>query len=476
MNLSYLQFLSIVYEKETYSEKFWNTCLIQESHSSLQTYLSQTSGNKLLYGVDTSFGPHAFSSNEAKLDLQKSLIYHLSVQNESSQILDPLESRAVLLARLHVLTRGYSGVDESLLSILQEMVNKDVIPIFPLRGSLGASGDLIPLSSIGLLLMGESIGQGKGDLKSILGLPRNLKVKEGIALTNGTSFMVGSSAIHLHQCKVMVEHALGLIKKLFTKLPVFPDAFHLDLAELSSSRGLKRVCDTLSKALLPRDKMANTRVQDSYILRAIPQIFGSILDEIEELEICITKEINSVSDNPVYSPTDKRFIEAAMFYGSNISSGIDRLNLCLVNFANWLDRMVQFLLDPNENERRLPLMLSSSPGKYAGLAGLGLLATHLTAEMRRDAHPASVQSLPTNGGNQNIVPMGGIGIARNKRTIRDTKTLLAIFDLCIQQSIAILDRSDKDLIVKEDRSLAKDLQILEKSLESSFFSLESVLT
>lgn len=476
MNLSYLQFLSIVYEKETYSEKFWNTSLIQESHLSLEAYLSQTSGKKLLYGVDTSFGPHAFSSNEGKLDLQKSLIYHLSVQNESDQILDLIESRAVLLARLHVLTRGYSGVEESLLNILQEMINKDVIPIFPLRGSLGASGDLIPLSSIGLLLMGESISQGKGDLKSIQGLPRNLKVKEGIALTNGTSFMVGSSAVHLHQSKVMVEHALGLIKKLFTKLPIFPDAFHMDLAELNSSRGMKKVCDTLSEALLHRDKLANTRVQDSYILRAIPQIFGSILDELEDLEIRITKEINSVSDNPVYSPNDKRFIETAMFYGSYISSGIDRLNLCLVNFANWLDRMVQFLLDPNENEKRLPLMLSSSPGKHAGLAGLGLLATHLTAEMRRDAHPASIQSLPTNGGNQNIVPMGGIGIARNKRTIRDTKTLLAIFDLCIQQSIALLDRSDKDLIVKEDRSLAKDLQILEKSLESSFFSLESVLT
>ncbi|NCS95067.1 MAG: aromatic amino acid lyase [Leptospira sp.] len=475
MNITFPQFLKIAYQKEDYSKNHWNLSLVQESYKALQDYLKSSQEPKLLYGVDTSFGPHAFASTESKLDLQKSLIHHLSVQNESSPKLDHIEARAVLLARIHVLTRGYSGVSEGLLIILQEMLNKDVIPIFPLRGSLGASGDLIPLSSIGRCMMGESLSQGKGDYNSIKGLPRVLDVKEGIALTNGTSFMVGTMCIHLHQYKVLVESALNLIEKLFTKLPVFPDAFHPDLAILNSSQGMKKVSDQLYKYLLHRTKKVNQRVQDSYIIRALPQIFGAIFDEIDDLEVSITKEINTISDNPVYSPSEKRFIEAAMFYGSHISSAIDRLNMSMVNFANYLDRMIQFLLDPNENEQRLPLMLSVSPGRYAGLAGLGLLSTHLTAEIRRDSHPASVQTIPTNGGNQNIVPMGGIGVVRNKRTICDTKSLLAIFELCVYQSIALLDGKDKDLIVKEDRSLANDLQIREKSLESSFFSLDTVL-
>ncbi|WCL50222.1 aromatic amino acid ammonia-lyase [Leptospira sp. GIMC2001] len=400
------------------------------------------SGGNLLYGVDTCFGPHAFSNQIDREELQRSLIYHLSVTSPGSDYLNHRESRSVLIARTHVLSLGYSGVSQDLIDLLIEMIDKDCIPKIPARGSLGASGDLIPLSAIGLCIMGEGVWLGEGDKSKISGIPRSLRPKEAISLTNGTSFMSGLLSYQLETAREYGNLILETIRLFTMMLPVYKDAFDPALSVCSPSQGLNRVCEYIYPSINARTKIDGVRIQDSYVIRAIPEILGCYFDNLDQLTSIIDLELNSVSDNPVYNESTDNFIEGALFYGSRISNAADQLCLSVVSLSLWLERLIQFILDPNENEGRLPLMLSLQPGRYAGLAGVGLLCTHLVAEMRRDSNPGSVQSIPTNGGNQNVVPMGGLSVVRNRRLMGDFRSLISCYLLTLRQMSFILKKEE----------------------------------
>lgn len=411
---------SIAYLFTDYPKDTIRWDLVEESRKGLLDYLAENpTGEGMLYGVDTCFGPHAIYSLEDKIAIQQSLVNHLTVLDDSPQnFLTPRESRAVLAARIHVLGRGASGVRPDLILKLAEFLDQGNVPLVPVRGSLGASGDLIPLASIA---------------KHLSDSGWEWEPKEAIAITNGTSFMSGLLAYQLawvRNLTTVLGSALGFQVQT---LPVFPSAFHSEVAEKSLSQGAVEVSQFLYPRLQPRAKISGEPIQDSYVIRAIPQIWGNYLDKLKALDEEITRELNSVSDNPVYSFREKKFLEGAGFYGSRISLLADEWNLNLVGFSVWLERMIQYLLDPRENENRLPLLLSPSPGKNAGMAGLGLLATHLISEMRRDAHPGSIQSIPSNAGNQNVVPMGSLSVLRNRRTLNDFRQLVAIYLLVIRQ-------------------------------------------
>lgn len=464
------------------------------------------SKDKLIYGIHTGFGPHAFTSNE-ELDLiQKSLIYHLTVEPVLSgdgtphSHLSHEEARVVLAARLFSLSLGGSGIRYETLEILNQLLELDCIPVIPERGSLSASGDLIPLSYIPLALLGESGFTGKGkDLgptkqngknSKIPGLPWTPKPKEAISLTNGTSFTTALLGYQVMEFQNLFLHSVELLQYLFHFHSVFPDAFHPAYHEHKQFVGPKRIARILHPIVSknPKVKVEGKRIQDIYSVRCIPQILGSIWDEMESIGSIAQQELNSLSDNPVlipsnesdgYADTSFRFAEGGGFYASQVSFAADRLQNVMAVWCTWVDRFLNYLFEPKENDE-FPLMLSAKPGTFAGLSGLGLMSTHLTAEVRRDSMPGSMQSIPTNGNNQDIVPMGAISVLRNRRTVVSATKLLSIFGYAVYQSSLFAKR--KDLVpqwelfqglktMEVDRSLDFEIQTLMDRVRNSTSSL-----
>ncbi|MCW7473600.1 aromatic amino acid ammonia-lyase [Leptospira levettii] len=475
---------------------------LETERKTLESILS-SSKEKLIYGIHTGFGPHAFTSND-ELDLiQKSLIYHLTVEpvltsdGTPHSHLSHKEARVVVAARLFSLSLGGSGIRYETLEILNELLELDCIPIIPERGSLSASGDLIPLSYIPLALLGESGFTGKGNelgptkfngkQTNIKGLPWTPHPKEAISLTNGTSFTTALLGYQVMEFRNLFLLTIELLQNLFHYHSVFPDAFHPEYHKHKQFVGPKFIASLLHPIVSqnPKLKVEGKRIQDIYSVRCIPQILGSIWDELESIKIIVEQELNSLSDNPVLIPTslddqiEYRFAEGGGFYASQVSFAADRLQNAMAVWFTWVDRFLNYLMEPKENDE-FPLMLSAKPGTYAGLSGLGLMSAHLTAEVRRDSMPGSIQSIPTNGNNQDIVPMGAISVLRNRRTVLSATKLLAIFGYAVYQTSLFAKR--KELVqdfqlfsgmntMEKDRSLDFEIQTLVERIRNTISSL-----
>ncbi|TGL63945.1 aromatic amino acid lyase [Leptospira ognonensis] len=450
------------------------------SRRALLQYL-ESEERSLIYGIDTGFGPHAFQNNEDRLENQLSLVYHLSVASDKHSLRHE-EARAVLAARIHSLCQGGSGISTNTLALLSELLRLDCIPLIPERGSLSASGDLIPLAAIALALIGESEWTGKnksfgptlknGKTSKIEGLPLELAPKEALSLTNGTSFTTALLSLQVELSSHLLSHTIEFLKILFRFHAVYADAFLPALHETKLHKGpvlIAKELYSIAKAN-SKSKQPGERVQDIYSIRCLPHILGSIMDEIISIRETVENELNSLSDNPVFIESENRYVEGGNFYASHVSFAADRLQNSLAVLATWSERFIQYLYTPSEN-KEFNLMLSPEPGKYAGLSGLGLLATHLTAEIRRDSMPGSVQSLSSNGGNQDIVPMGAISVLRNRRTLDSLTSILSILGYSIFQAghLKGIDLSTHQAFVgvrglDVDRSLKEELKTIEKNL------------
>lgn len=442
------------------------------------------STDPLVYGIHTGFGPHAFLSNESIEEVQKSLVYHLTVEKVFDSVGNPKnaisheEARAVLAARIHSLSLGGSGISFETLDILNNLLEEDCIPIIPEKGSLSASGDLIPLSYIALALMGEShwTGNGKEKAPSVLhpkktqipGLPWIPKAKEAISITNGTTFTTALLGLQILRLRSYLNLTLEILEYLFSFHKVFPSAFLPDLHKKKKFLGPVYVTEKLYPVVSknPKLKIPQKRIQDQYSVRCIPQILGSLFDELAQITEVVESELNSLSDNPVFLGESQGFAEGGNFYASQVSFSADRMQNLIAVYATWMERFLNYLFNPTENGE-FPLMLSPNPGKDAGLSGLGLLATHITADIRRESMPASVQSIPSNGNNQDIVPMGAIGVLRNRRSLNSLRKLISIFCYSVIQTSFFANKKDRPKILEgilplaEDRSLYDEIQLLE---------------
>lgn len=474
--LSASRFLRIVEGKEAFALSPFQLKRASQSFGALQSR-SLSDSQDILYGINTGFGPHAFLSLEEKIQNQYDLVSHLTVIPQSSSFTSHREGRAVLLARLQVLGLGASSVSLELLSILGKLLSSDTIPVLPKRGSLSASGDLIPLAAIALALQGD--GQWSGNLEE-KPEPYSWKPKEALAMTNGTSFTTALALLTALDGERLLEQIFMLLEYFFSFHPVFPSSFSPELWKLKSnaySRSLSnRLFPFVSKN--PKKKEEIKPIQDQYSIRCIPAILGAVQKEWKECIKVFEQELNSVSDNPVWT-NEGGFLEGGLFYAGEVSFAIDRWNTAAVSLGNWLERLFQYLTLPEMNGT-YPLMLSPKPGRFAGFSGLGLLATHTLAEMRRNAMPASIQSLTTNGNNQDIVPMGAIGLERNQSSYTALHSLTAILGLAIRQASSF--RKAKQIseppdwlthfepLTKDsrmDQTLEKTIQLLLESCKSS---------
>lgn len=400
---------------------------------------------KVVYGITTGFGKFSdvVISKEETHTLQRNLII-----SHACGVGEPLEEdivRAIMLLRINNLSQGYSGVRVETLNTLLGMLNNDVHPIIPEKGSLGASGDLAPLAHMVLTMIGEgeAIHNGKRmtskeamNLAGVDILPE-LSSKEGLALINGTQVMTAIGALTTYDAMNLLklaDVALSLTMESLNGITCAMDErVHLVRSHRGQINTAKNVLDILSESEMTT-KQGDLRVQDAYSLRCSPQIHGASKDAIEYVRNKINIEINSVTDNPIIFPEQEDVISGGNFHGQPMALSFDFLGIALSEIANISERRLERLVNPALSNG-LPAFLTKNGGVNSGFMIVQYSAASLVSENKVLAHPASVDSIPSSANQEDHVSMGTIAARKAKEIMENTRNVLAMEILGSVQAI-----------------------------------------
>jgi len=427
---------------------------------SRKTVEKWVSEHRKVYGITTGFGPmcdRAVAMSEVR-ELQENLI-----RSHSAGFGNPFPRdivRAIMCLRANVLAKGYSGVRVRLLDTLMSMINRSVHPVIPETGSVGASGDLVPLAHMALPMMGEGNVEYNGHFVQADSALRKegidkirLDAKEGIALINGTSVMTALGALACYDSLELVKEAeiaaSMSIEALNGAVDAFDERIHLlrpHKGQIESAENFRKLLSgsqlvsSLERATRKQSRkesreIRDIKLQDAYSLRCSPQVYGAVRDAIAFARKVIEIEMNSATDNPLILSKSDEALHGGNFHGQPVASAMDMLSISLTSVGNISERRTARLLDSSLNEG-LPLFLvRGKEGVQMGLMGTQYTATSLAAENRTLACPASIQSLPTNANNQDIVSMGTIAARNASKILSNVQCILAIEMISAAQAI-----------------------------------------
>lgn len=391
-----------------------------------------------VYGVSTGFGALAntFVAPERRAELQ-----HALIRSHAAGVGDPMPEevvRAMMLLRLRSLAMGRSGVRPEVADGLAALLNADITPWVPRHGSLGASGDLAPLAHCAMVLLGEGwVREPDGsrvDAAPVLeraGIaPITLSSKEGLALINGTDGMLGMLILAVADLRHLFTMA-DVCAALSNEAMLGSDRpFQPELHEIRPQPGQAKSAANIHRLLQDSEVMDSHRndlahaVQDAYSMRCAPQVAGAARDVLDYAETVGAQELRSVVDNPVVLP-DGRVESTGNFHGAPLGYAADFLGIAAADVGSISERRVDRLLDVTRN-RGLPAFLSPDPGVNSGLMIAQYTAAGIVAENRRLAAPASVDSVPTSGMQEDHVSMGWAAACKLRTIIDNLGTLLAV--------------------------------------------------
>ena len=398
---------------------------------------------RVVYGVTTGFGKFAnvaISSEDTKL-LQRNLII-----SHATGVGEPLpldQARAVLLLRANALARGHSGARPELIITLLEMLNKDVVPVIPCKGSLGASGDLAPLAHMALTIIGEGEAFYKGKrMPSMLAMekagikPLELMEKEGLALINGTPVMTAIAALALYDAQILMKTADIAAAMTLEAMNGIGSAFDLRVSHTRPHLGQAVVAENILKITKGSSMVScaeSEKVQDPYSLRCVPQVHGASRDAFAHIWHTVSIEMNSVTDNPLVFPDDEEIISAGNFHGQPVALVMDYLKIAASELADISERRIEQMVNPALS--RLPAFLAEHGGLNSGLMITQYVAASLVSENKVLCHPASVDSIPTSGNQEDHVSMGAIAARQAMEIIGNVRNVLAIELICAAQAL-----------------------------------------
>ncbi|HKM43208.1 MAG TPA: histidine ammonia-lyase [Limnochordia bacterium] len=402
-----------------------------------------------IYGINTGFGLLANTSisGENVAELQRNLIL-----SHSCGVGEPFSQevvKAMIILRANALMKGHSGIRPEVIELLVELVNRDVIPLIPCQGSVGASGDLVPLAHMSAVLLGEGQAYYEGELYSgsealsRAGLaPVILEAKEGLALINGTQAMTAQGVLALHDSDILLKTADVSGSLTLEAVCGIPNAFDERVHALRSHRGQVVTASNLRRILAGSGlvySQEHERIQDAYSLRCIPQVHGASKDAYSYVESVLTTEINSVTDNPILFPEDGDVISAGNFHGQPVALALDFLGIALAEIGNIAERRIERLVNPQLSG--LPPFLSEASGLNSGYMIVQYTAAALVSENKVLSHPASVDSIPTSANQEDHVSMGSISARKALRILANVQNIVAIEILCACQALEFRDRS-----------------------------------
>jgi len=429
-------------------------------------FLKEFSKNKVIYGVNTGFGPMAQYriKNEDRLQLQYNLI-----RSHSSGTGKPLSAicvKAAILARLNTLSLGNSGVHPSVINLMKELINKDITPLIFEHGGVGASGDLVQLSHLALVLIGEGEVFYKGERRATQEVfeienlkPIQVEIREGLALINGTSVMTGIGVVNVHYAQKLLDCSLKFSCAINEIVQAYDDHFSEELNDAKRHKGqrevAKRMQENLADSTLIRKRedhlysgennedIFKEKVQEYYSLRCVPQILGPILETINNAASILEDEFNSANDNPIIDVKSQHVYHGGNFHGDYISLEMDKLKIVITKLTMLAERQLNYLLNSKINEILPPFVNLGTLGFNFGMQGVQFTATSTTAENQMLSNPMYIHSIPNNNDNQDIVSMGTNAAVITAKVIENAFEVLAIELITIVQAIDYLEQKDK---------------------------------
>lgn len=421
-------------------------------------FLKAFSKDKLIYGINTGFGPMAqYRIEEADcIQLQLNLIR--SHCSGMGQLLSTQQLRATLLARLNTMMLGKSGIHENLVSLIAKLINAEAYPCIYQHGGVGASGDLVQLAHLALGLIGEGSFWFKGNIvpaKEVydtLGLtPLQIHIREGLALLNGTSSMTGIGAINVIHAQKLLTGQILFSLMVNEIMEAYDDHFSEELNNAKLHNGQQTVARAMraisrNSGLMRKRKehlydrkvtesVIEDKVQEYYSLRCAPQILGPVYDTVENAGKIIFQELNSVNDNPVIDYKSKNIYHGGNFHGDYVSLEMDKLKISITKLGMLAERQLNFLLNPALNKKLPPFINSGVLGLNFGVQGFQYPAVSNCAENQALSNPLYVHSIPNNNDNQDIVSMGTNSALICARIIENTFEILSVHALAIIQAI-----------------------------------------
>ncbi len=413
---------------------------------------------EVIYGVTTGFGEFA-NVNISREDLQKlqeNLILSHSVG--CGENLPPFIVKIMMLLRLNALAKGYSGIRYSTLQLLLNMMNNNIIPVVPSQGSVGSSGDLVQLSHLVLAMIGKgrvqivkNILDDETKLTKIIsastalnkfGLsPVKLEAKEGLALINGTQMMTSFAAFISYRAKKLIKLADISASLSHEALRATDKAFDERIHQLRPFPGQLTTAANVLKLIRNSEIRIShlkndSRVQDAYSIRCVPQIHGASRDAVDYVCSRVKIEMNSVNDNPVIFPETEEHIEGGNFHGQSMALAMDFMGIALSELANVSERRTERMV--NGNLSGLPRFLANNGGLNSGLMIAQYTAASLVSENKVLAHPASVDSIPTSANQEDHNSMGSIAARKCYQIMRNLENVLAIELMTAAQALEFL--------------------------------------
>ncbi len=430
-------------------------------------FLKQFSSNKLIYGINTGFGPMAQYkvSEDNILQLQYNLIR--SHSSGSGKLMTAQLSKALMIARLNSFMQAYSGVHTDVVELLKELINKDIAPCVFEHGGVGASGDLVQLAHLGLVLIGEGEVIFEDAVHPTMDIfnkfnikPLSIHIREGLAILNGTSAMTGIGMLNIIQAKKLLNWSVLFSAMINEIVEAFDDHYSHELNVVKRHVGQNAIAgmmrDILKDSKMIRDRSEHLynpdnldyeifedKVQEYYSLRCVTQILGPIYDTIAQVESTVVNELNSVNDNPVIDHENHNIFHGGNFHGDYVSLEMDKLKIAMTRVSMLAERQLNYLLNAKLNQKLPPFVNLGVLGLNFGMQGMQFTATSTTAENQTLSFPMYVHSIPNNNDNQDIVSMGCNAALMTKRVIDNSFEVLGIHLMTILQAIDYLECKDK---------------------------------
>jgi histidine ammonia-lyase len=430
-------------------------------------FLQEFATDKIIYGINTGLGPMAqYRISDASIcDLQYNLI-----RSHSTGVGAPLPDlyvKAAMLARLGTFVQAQSGVHPELPQLLAEFINRGIYPLIPEHGGVGASGDLVQLAHLALTLIGEGEvryhGQWLNTAEALQkeGLkPFTVRLREGLALTNGTSMMTGIGLVNLAYAKRLLNWAV-LASVLMNEIASSYDDFMSETlngakkhyGQMEVARVMREITDG-SHCVRKRDeelydnghhdrKKFEHKVQPYYSLRCVPQVLGPVLDTIKNAMEIVVNEVNSACDNPIIDPQTQQVYHGGNFHGDYISLEMDKLKIAVTKLTMLAERQLNYLFHDRINEILPPFVNLGVLGLNFGLQASQFTATSTTAECQMLSNSMYVHSIPNNNDNQDIVSMGTNSALIAKKVIENSYQVMSIHFMALVQAIDFLKIQEK---------------------------------
>ena len=462
------------------------------------SFLTNFSKDKIIYGINTGFGPMA--QYRIETDKLNSLQYNL-IRSHSSGIGRPLNevyARSVMVARLNAFLQANSGISTGVIKQLVVFLNKGIVPEIFEHGSVGASGDLVQLSHLGLNLIGEGYVYENGVRRKTAEVlaehqiePLKMELRDGLGLINGTSCMTGIAAINLIYAKRLVQWAIAASSMLNEVIEAFDDSFSQQLNAVKHHKGQQYVASQMREFVkgsgmirnreeLFKDDTALQRkeferkIQEYYSIRCVPQIIGPIIDTILYAQDVVENELNSTNDNPIVSPEENNVFHGGNFHGDYISLEMDKVKIVLTKLSMLMERQLNFLMNSKLNGKFPPFLNAGTWGLNFGFQGVQFTATSTTAENQALSNSVYVHSIPNNNDNQDIVSMGTNSAVLAKQVLENAYQVMSIHIMAICQAVDLLDPEEKNRLSPNAISVYNQIRTKSSFVKEDVPQFESI--